>query len=72
MTSKEMVSQGIYKFLGRDISLEDNLSVFKSKLDFLEFLCYLEGLANVKFDPQEVKKFKTFNDVYLYILQKMI
>ncbi len=74
MTSEEMVLNGIKKFFKNEsfITLESNLDVFQSKLDFMEFLCYLEELANLKFDPQEVKNFKTFNDVNLYILQRLI
>jgi acyl carrier protein len=72
MKTKEIVDRAIYKFLGRDITLKNKISVFKSKLDFLEFLSYLEEIANIKFDPEEVKKFKTLEDVYTYILQKMI
>ena len=72
MRTREIIDKAIYKFLGRGISLKDKLSIFKSKLDFLEFLSYLEEIASVKFDPEEVKKFKTFEDVYTYVLQKMI
>jgi acyl carrier protein len=72
MKTREIVDKAIYKFLGRGVTLKNNLSIFESKLDFLEFLCYLEEIADIKFDPEEVKKFKTFEDIYTYILQKMI
>ncbi len=72
MTTEEMVKDGIYKFLGRSVTLKDKIDVFKSKLDYLEFLSYLEEISNVKFDPKESEKFETFEDIRMFILQKMI